>query len=163
MALATTPEEAVRAYVAQVKAGGLGSAAGHFHPEELAQFRTMMVPVIDEVLKEPDGPSVFGRFAEESDTSKQRELGPEAFMAAFLQSIEALQPAISQALKTFDVEIIGHVKEGEVSHVVGRFKAKIQGVDFEEMTVMSTRDYQGTAKMVLSGDIRRMAEVFRSP
>jgi hypothetical protein len=159
---AETPEEVIRSYMARVKAEGLGGVAGLMHPEDLAKFQTMMRPVIDEALQEKQGRSVFGRFAEKTDETKQRELTREEFMSVFLQCIEGIQPQISEALKASSVEVLGHVKEADVSHVVTRFRTKLQGLEMEKMTVMSTRDYQGTAKMMLSGEVKQMAELLRA-
>jgi hypothetical protein len=161
-ARAKTPEEVIRSYVEQVKVGGLGSVAGLMHPDELAKFRAMMRPFIDDALKEEEGRAVFGPFAEVSDKTKQRQLSPEEFMSTFMRWIEAVQPQISQVLKASTFEVLGHVKEGEVSHVVVRMRAKIQGMEIEQMSIMSTKEDQGTAKMMLSGEIKQMAEALRA-
>ena len=159
---AKTPEEAVRAYTEEVRVGGLSSIAGLMHPDELAKFRAMMSPVIDEALKDKEGRAVFGRFADAPDGTMQKQLNPEQFMATFLKCIEAMQPQLSQILKTSSVDVLGHVKEGDVSHVVTRFRTKVQGMQIEKMSVMSTKDYQGTAKLMLSGEVQQMAEVLRA-
>lgn len=159
---AKTPEEVIRSYVDRVKAGGLDSVASLMHPDELAKFHGMMQPVIDEALTEQEGRAVFGRFAENADETKQRPLSHEEFMSVFLQCLEAIQPQLSQVLKASSVEVLGHVKEAEVSHVVARFRTKIQGMEIEKMTVMSTKDDKGAAKMMLSGEIKQMAEVLRA-
>lgn len=159
---AKSPEEVIRSYVERVKADGLGSVASLMHPDELAKFHGMMHPVIDEALADKEGRAVFGRFAENSDDAKQKQLGYEEFMSLFLQCIEAIQPQLSEVLKASSVEVLGHVKEAEVSHVVTRFRTKIRGMEIEKMAVMSTKEYQGTAKMMLSGEIKQMAEVLRA-
>jgi len=160
--LSATPEAAVRAYVAAVKTGGLGSVARLMHPEELAKFQEMMKPVIELALTESEGREVFGRFSDSADETKLRALNSEAFMTTFLESIEALQPEISELLKSAEIEVLGHVKEGVVSHVVTRLRVRARGATLEQMTVMSTRDHEGTERLMLSGEIRQLAEALRS-
>lgn len=159
---AQTPEDTIRSYIEQVKTGGLGSVAPHMHPDELVKFREMMAPVIDLALEEKEGRAVFGRFSEPSDETKQKKLSPQEFMATFMQCLDAIMPLIAEALKNASADILGHVKEGDVSHVVLRFKSKLNGIEVEKMTVMSTKDYKGAAKMMLSGEIKQMAEAIRA-
>lgn len=159
---AKTPEETIRTYVDEIKVGGLGRIAGLMHPDELEKFRGMLRPFIDKALKEDEGRAEFGQFAEASDKTKQKQLSPEGFMSLFLTWFEGVQPQLSEVLKASTFEVIGHVKEGEVSHVVVRMRAKVEGVEIEQLSVMSTKDHQGTAKMMLSGEIKQMAEMLRS-
>lgn len=159
---AQSPEDAVRLYVDTVKAQGMGSVAALMHPDELAKFQGMMAPVIEMALGEQQGRAVFGRFSDPADETKLRPLNPPEFLSAFLQCIEALQPQLTQIMKVSTVDILGHVKEGDVCHVVTRFRTKYQGMEIEKLSVMSTKDHQGTAKMILSGEIKQMAEVLRA-
>lgn len=159
---AETPEDVIRSYVDKIKSDGLGGVAGLMHPDELTKFQNMMSPVIEEALNDSEGRMMFGRFTRSFDEGTLGQLTAEEFMATFLQSLEAIQPQLSEILKSASVEVIGHVNEGDVSHVVARFRTQMGGMEIEKMTVMSTKDYQGSAKMMLSGEIKQMAEVLRS-
>jgi hypothetical protein len=157
-----TPEETVRIYFDKIKAEGMGSVAKLTHPDELVKFQQMMAPVVELALQEAEGRRMFGQFSDPADETKPRKLTPEEFMSVFLQWVESVQPQISQALKGSSIDIIGHVKEGEVSHVVTRFRTKMQGLEIEKMSVISTKDHNGVALMTLSGEIKQMAEVLRA-
>lgn len=155
---AATPEEAVRAYAAKIKSDGLGSVAALMHPEELEQFQKTMTPVIKEALKDPEDRAVFAKFAVSATNPSLKPLGAQEFMATFLQCIDALAPELTAVIKNATFEVLGHVKEGATSHVVTRMRAKVEDTTVEEMTIISTRDYQGSARVMLSGDLKQAVE-----
>lgn len=139
----------------------MASIAKMMHPEELRRFQEMMGPLVDVAFTDAEGRELFALFADSADPSKTRQLGAQEFMATFFTWFEKIQPLVVEALANSSFEPIGHVKEGEVAHVVTRSRMKIQEIEIEEMTVISTKDYQGEAMLMLSGEIKQMAEALK--
>jgi len=158
---ARSPEEAVRNYIETIKKDGFGSAARLFHPDELAKFRQMLSPVIADALKEDDGRLLFGRFASPQDKTVVRPFSDEEFMKTFWLCIEQAQPQLSAVLKTASIEVLGHVDEGEIKHVVTRMRVTRDGDAVEKMDVISARDFKGEPMIMLTGEIKQLAEALR--
>ncbi|MCF3650528.1 hypothetical protein [Synoicihabitans lomoniglobus] len=159
---ARTPEETVGVYLEKMKTEGLGSIAGLMHPDELRKFQTMMQPVIDLSLQDPEMEGLFAEFAEPEDSTQPRELSPVEFMQLFLAWVQSMQPGAAEALNNASWDIIGHVKEGDIDHVVTRMHLNMRGVEIEKLAVVSTRDFEGEAMMILTGEIRQLAQALQA-
>ena len=158
---AQTPEEAVRNYAEHVRTEGLAGMARLMHPDELVKFQSFMGPVIDVALSIPETQAQFAAYADPADPAQQRSFTPEEFMTLFFTWFEKLQPMIGEVLKNSTYEVLGHVREGEASHVVTRTRMHVQGLEIEKMTVISTREYQGRAMLMLSGEVKQLAETLK--
>jgi hypothetical protein len=91
--------------------------------------------------------------------------GPEATLA----SVEAMPPA--QFMDAFmrlagdqfkgvtfgDCEILGTVREKDMTHVVTRITAGVQEVRMNQLTVVSTKPFGTEWKLMLSGELEGLA------
>ena len=157
---AETPEEVVSSYFEKLKTGGINTVAALMHPDELRKFREMLTPVIGDGLTS-DPAKTFQKFADPTDPTKIRKLTDAEFMNLFMEWVEAVQPGVTAILKGATVEAIGHIREGEVKHVVVRMKMKSEGIEIEKMSVVSVKDFQGVPKMILTGEMKGMAEALK--
>lgn len=159
---AATPEDVTREYFALIKTQGMASIARLTHPDELVKFQNMLQPFIDEALTDLEGQAVFKNFAEPSDPGKPKTMSPRLFMEEFLGWAESTIPHLKQALNSSSMTVIGHVMESDVAHVVTRTKVEVNGLVVEQMGVVSTKDHNGIPMMMLSGEIRNLAQVLRA-
>ncbi len=154
---ALTPEQAALVYLDAVKAGGLDAIAPLMHPGELEKFRAMLTPVVEAALLDAEQSEVFAVYADETDPGKIKPMSDVEFMRVFLQWLTTLNPMIGDILKAASGEVLGHVTEGKISHVVVRMKTNSLGAEIEQMTVISFKDHDGRPMLMLSGEIKNMA------
>lgn len=155
---AQTPEQVVTSYFDKMKAGGINTTATLMHPDELRKFREMLTPVIEGGLASERDRASFQRFADPTNSAKMRVLDDVQFMNLFMEWVESVRPGFSTVLKDAKVEALGHVQENDLKHVVVRMKMKSQGIEVEKMSVFSVKDFQGVPKLILTGEIKGMAE-----
>ncbi len=151
---AQTPEQAVMAYMTALQTEGMAVVPAHLHPDELARFKEMLMPLF---RHEP--------------TSEKKELTEGLFGAgATLASIEAMPGAELMAalfkvvgkelegIKFESLEMLGSVKEGEIVHVVSRIGvAGPKGMQMKMMEVVSVKPYKNEWKLMLTGELEGLA------
>jgi hypothetical protein len=158
---AQTPEQVVTSYFEKMKTGGINTVAGLMHPDELRKFREMLTPVIEGGLNSEGQKALFQKFADPKDATKMRVLDDGQFMNLFMEWVESVQPGVTAALKGATVEALGHVSENDVKHVVVRMKVKSGEIEIEKMSVLSVKDDQGVPKLILTGEMKGMAEALK--
>lgn len=158
---AQTPEQIVTSYFEKLKTGGINTVAELMHPNELRKFRDMLTPIVEGGLASEEQETLFQKFADPKNPTKMRPLDDSQFMNAFMEWMVSLQPGVTAALKDATVEALGHVREDDIQHVVVRMKMKTRGIEIEKMTVLSVSEYQGVPKLMLTGEIKGMAEALK--
>ena len=159
--LAETPEEVATSYFEKIKSGGLNTVAELMHPDELRKFLDMMTPIVQEGLASEREKRTFRTFEDPKNGGKMRNLDDSQFMNVSMEWLESLQPGLTAMLKNATVEALGHVRENDINHVVLRMKMKNEGVEAEKLSVVSVKDYRGVPKMILTGEMKGIAESLR--
>ena len=153
---ASTPEEVVERYFQRIKADGIDTVADLMHPEDLLKLREMISPVIEMTLRDPADPT-FVLFADENEPSQIRQLDDVAFMNLYMQWVSAIVPGINEIMKGVSTQVIGHVVEGDVKHVVVRSQARVEKLEMTKMQVVSMKDHDGQPRLLLSGEMLGIA------
>lgn len=151
-----TPEEVVTRYFERIKADGIDTVANMMHPDELKKFKEMLAPVIQDSFEAGD--HTFDLFADAHDASKMGALDDVAFMDTFMTWVTRAVPNLTAAMKGASMQAIGHVVEGDVKHIVVRSKMKVEDMEVEKMSVISVKDHEGTPMMLLTGEIKGVAQ-----
>jgi hypothetical protein len=155
---AETPEQVVSSYFGKLQNGASNTIAPLMHPDELRKFRETMVPIVETGLKSPQA-SLFQKFANPEAPSSMRLLTDAEFINIFMEWLEMIQPAMATIIKSATIEPVGHVVEGDLRHVVIRMKVKnTEGVEIEKLNVVTLKDYQGTPKMMMTSEMKGVAE-----
>ena len=151
-AASSTAEAMVKEYLTAVQTEGMMAVSRYIHPDELKRFKDMLMPWV------------------RNDASQKNEVIPALFgPEATLASVEALPPA--QFLDAFmriagdqlkemtigDCEIVGTVREKDMTHVVTRVKASVKEVQISKLTVVSAKPLGKEWKLMLSGELEGMA------
>lgn len=131
------PEETIRSYMEKVRADGLGGVAVLMHPEELDTFQKMMTPFIEEALKGRRGADDLRQVCRQRHRAPPQAARSPGVHDDFLPVHRGHSAAALAVLKTSTIEVPGHVKEGDTSHVVTRMRAKVEGMEIEKLSVMS--------------------------
>lgn len=155
---AETPEEAVRVYYSDRQSKGLASVPDHLHPEALAAFREMLMPLF-EGTGTPNIKEMLSLFGPNATTETVRTLSPAEFMRTFL-SLGDRQLG-KRSIQFRPVEILGSVQEGSVTHVVVRTGVASKGVTVATMEVASVKKDGTQWRLLLSGYMEGVANAIR--
>ena len=159
--VAQTPEQVVTAYFDKMKSGGLNTVASLMHPDELRKFRQMLMPVVESSLAADSKDRIFAIFGDPNSPGKMRALDELQFMNVFMELVLKLNPGMDAMLKDAVIQTLGHVRENDIKHVVVRTKMKGEGLEIEQMSVVSVKDYEGVPKLTLTGEMKGLAEALK--
>jgi hypothetical protein len=151
-----TPEEVARQQFAAIQAEGIGAVVDYLHPDALAEFKGIVLPVFELAGSDEIRSYVFG-----GPTTLQeiRAMDPSEVMRAFLGSFgeqfEDLQVSFDE------IEIVGVVPEGERRHVLARMTVSTPDFTIKEYEVLSLKPFEDTWRLELSSEMQSMASAFR--
>lgn len=152
-----SPESVVARSLEAVNVSGVGAMADFMHPDELARFKTMLMPVLQ------SGP------AESADTLARSLLGPDVtaesvagmppkeFMRALLET--SLSRAPGASIQVQKHQVLGTLKEGDIVHVVTRNTVGVGEISLTKLEVISVKPYDGGWGLMLNGNLEGMAKM----
>jgi hypothetical protein len=160
---AGSPESAVLTYIDAMKEGKLDRMAELMHPEALATFHAMMQPIVEAAEKsEPTANEVLQMFDGVTSVAQLRKLGDAKFFSSFYLGMASLEPDLLDALKDADIEVLGHVMEGDdTAHVLYRVTTTT-GSTMKQTEVVSLRRTKSGWGVLLTNEIEAMAESIRA-
>jgi hypothetical protein len=149
-----TPEAVTRQYGAAMRANDWVGTAQLMHPDALARFREMFLPI---VTADSTGQLCDRLFATKSAAEVAALPNAELF-ARFFRTLVSGAPELSGLFAGADLVPVGHVLEGnDVAHVVFRMKVAADGVTITKVQAMSLRRSGQTWRVLLSGDFEGLA------
>ena len=148
-------QDVTNAYVQSMKAGDFAGMADLMHPASLAEFRLMLVPVLDLPGADEAVPQLLGVATVED----ARALSDQGMFAAFMQFVVNQEPGVAEAMNTAEVEILGRVTEAEDIHVVIRTTMTVQEVEMRQLDVVTFRQDNGMWRAVLAGNVTALAQI----
>jgi hypothetical protein len=152
---ATTPEQLAQEYMTALKNEGIGVSARYIHPDELARFKDMLMPVMLADLGKPQPqfvPNVYGPI-----NAEQLKAMPGVDILSGLLKVVGDQLS---GVKFESVDVLGTVREGEIAHVVARLKVQVEEVRLTQMDVISAKAYKGEWMLLLTGELEGLAAAF---
>jgi hypothetical protein len=151
---AETPEAVTRQYGAAMRANDWVGTAELMHPEALAKFRRMFLPLVD---ADTTG-QLCRRLFDASSAAELTALPDAELFARFFRTLVNDAPELSGMFAGADLIPIGHVLEGnEIAHVVFRMKVAADGVTLTKVQAVSLRRLGQTWRVLLSGDFEGLA------
>lgn len=161
-----SPEEITRLAADYVAASDWAGFSRLMAPGSLDQFRESMLPVM-EGMKEimaraiENGEEVNPEVPEVMATIT--EIPADSFFAVSFAIIFSILPEMSEAMTSLQSEVIGSVYENDsLVHVVTRSSTTVQGITMDNaMDVVSLRKTEQGWRLLLSAEIRGMAQVMR--
>jgi hypothetical protein len=149
-----TPEAVTRQYGAAMRANDWVGTAELMHPEALAKFRRMFLPLVN---ADSTGRLCQRLFAA-SSAAELAALPDAELFARFFRTLVSDGPELSSMFAGADLVPVGHVLEGvDVAHVVFRMKVAADGVMLTKMQAVSLRRVGSTWRVLLSGDFEGLA------
>ena len=161
-----SPEEITRLAADYVAAGDWAGFSSLMAPGSLDRFRESMLPVMEGVK------DIMARAIENGEEVSPElqdaiatiaEAPADSFFAVSFSIIFSILPEMSEAMTSLQSEVIGSVYENDsLVHVVTRSSTTVQGITMDDaMDVVSLRKTEQGWRMLLSAEIRGMAQVMR--
>jgi hypothetical protein len=154
-----SPESVVRAYVAAIKERRMAAVAGYIHPDEQLRFKNMLMSVFNNTATPQQSSFLSTIFGKNATPASVQAKTPQEFMRAFMTFTEGQMQSLNVNLK--DVKVLGTVKEGEILHLVTRNVAGAGNVQLTQMAVISVKPYQGSWKLLLTGELEAFAQTLK--
>jgi hypothetical protein len=153
---ASSPETICTEYFAALKKDGMTAAASYIHPDELARFKQMLMPLFRRAAAKQDHRLAEGFFGPGTRLEQLEAMSAADFMTGVLRAVGE-----KMDVNFGDVEVLGTVREKEVVHVVARVTAEAgdetSKVKVKTMEVVSTRPFGDGWKLLLSGELEGLA------
>ena len=157
---AVAPEKMVSKYYESVVINDMESITVNMHPDELIKFKNMMQPVFLSLMKESDrlAPLTFTR----GESIEKIELDtPEQFFTRFMGFYTTIQPGIKDVVQNSTIETLGHVKEGDLAHVVLRMTSSLKKSEVVRLLVFSLKKDRDEWKTMLTGEVKDFARMIK--
>lgn len=149
-----TPEQAVQEYLTAFNERGVAAVTGYIHPAELERFKGMAMPLFRSGSEAERQQAMEMFFGKDMTLETLEKLPAADFMAAFMNLVGKQ----IEGLKFSSFEVVGSIREGEQVHVVSRIKVDAgKGVQMTKMQVTSTKRFEKTWKLMLSGELEGIA------
>lgn len=164
----SSPEEVVAIYFKAFQQSDMATLAAHMHPDELAKFRNMMLPVMEKGLAAADDDAegedgmALQLFAGHDDIDVIRNESHQAFFARFMTWVMKINPMLKSSMEGAKVEPIGHVNEGDLTHVVYRMHVEMMGANITQVSAISLKRKDDTWKLMLTGEIEGMSKMLQA-
>lgn len=153
-----TPEAAARAYIKAMQQNQVDAFIAMMHPEALAQFKKMMLPLAQTAAKKGKEKELMVLFMGVKTAAQLEALPPAAVFKAFYKGLLHMMPHMAKILAGSQMKVLGHVNEGpDLAHVVYRAVMKMDKVNFQKLEVISLKKYHGKWMVMLSGNIQGIA------
>jgi hypothetical protein len=151
---AETPEAVTRQFGAAMRVNDWVGTAQLMHPDALAHFRGMFMPI----LAADSTGQLCRRLFDTSSTAEVAALPDAELFARFFRTLVSGTPELGGMFAGADLIPVGHVLEGnDIAHVVFRMKVATDGVTITKVQAMSLRRSGPTWRVLLSGDFEGLA------
>lgn len=160
-ALAETPEEAARSYLAAVRTNRVESVVRAMHPLALKKFQSALIPVLGEAERRGAGPQFMAMFSGAKTVAQLKALSPAEFFASFYRSFGQLNPKVVQTLEQSTFTVLGRVDEGKTAHVLYRAVFTLSDRRRTKLSVISFQQGGGAWKALLTDEYADLADNLR--
>ena len=151
---AGTPEQLAVEYMAALKKDGVAAAAAYIHPEELARFKEMLMPLVRREAATGEHAMIDVLFGQGTKLAQVESMAPLHFTNALMRALAGKL----EDVKFNDVEVLGTVREKEVVHVVTRVNVELSPtVKLKNVDVISTKRFGEEWKLLLTGQLEGLA------
>ena len=156
-----TPEAVAKRQIEAMRTLNWEVVARYTHPKALTQLQSLFIPVVIAGAAAKDNPAaaemmriVFaGKSADELSG-----MSAAAFFQIVMKGISGATPDFKNAMTGMEVQILGHVNEGEnLAHVVYRLSRPIGDGVATKIAVTSVERDGDTWKALLNADLENVA------
>ena len=160
LTLAETAIERANLYFADMQDGNYELMVGHFHPDDLKEFRQLM-SFYKDYSTEQQRDFFLNYFGGYLTTESVDRMSDEEFVGLILDNVMSVADEVIKAV-SYKVDLIGDVAESEeLVHVVARINLKSQLMEAEDMEVLSLRKFQSGWRVVMPVKVKSLADQLR--
>lgn len=155
----TPPELVARDYLTAVRDRGFAAQADFLHPDEMARFQQLLVPVFEAEAKKGGRGLLNATFGREASLTDVSLAPPDDFMRRFARVMAVRVP--DQPVGFNELVILGIVEEGDQVHVLARLRTQRDEVMEDRLEVVSLTPSEGNWKVILSPKLERAVSAMR--
>jgi hypothetical protein len=155
-----SPEGVTRQYFDAIRTGGVTAAVRFMHPDALARFQEMLVPLFAAEAEAGHSELRDATFGSEATLEQVTAKTPEQFMGGFA----ALMDRQVGQIEFTDLQVIGSVPEGdETVHVLARIGVGMPDSEdeIEGMEVVTLIRWQDSWRLGLTKQMQGLADALR--
>jgi hypothetical protein len=149
---ANSPEGLVKEYMSVLKTEGMAAVSRYLHPEELKRFKDMLMPWV-RIDASQKSEALHGLFGADATLAQVEAMPSEKFMDAFMRLAGDQMKDVTFG----EIEIVGTVREKDMTHVVARVAAGVKELRVNQLTVVSTKPLGNEWKLMLTGELEGLA------
>ena len=147
--------EVARGYLEAIRAEGFAAQARYLHPEELARFQRMLIPVFEAHQAEGNRALLNATFGRNASVTDARLAEPADFMRRFVRVMAVRLP--EQPVGFDQLQVLGAVEEAPGMHVLVRLRTGSGEGAVESLEVVSLLPDGGAWRVRLSPKLEAAA------
>ncbi len=129
------------------------------YPPDLQNFHDMLMPGI-EAHPSPTNADSVDLFGTAYSIDSLRNENPAKFFEEIMNLVVKLSPQLGQTFSSMTNDHLGGVPDGDsLVHIVSRTEFHVGNQSINEMNVVTTRQYEGSWKVLLSPKIQGVAQM----
>ena len=152
-----TPESVAKAYFAAMQSADWAKCASLMHHDALASMKSTLAAVVN-ADKTGDAAKTIFKLKSGAEYS---QLGEAAVFERLMDFITSVAPDMKTALAASTNTILGRVDEGpDLVHIVFRSRTKLEGVEVNEVDLISFKKQDSNWRALLTSDMEDMLNRF---
>jgi hypothetical protein len=150
-----SPEWVAREYLTAIRERGFSAAADFMHPDEMARFKSLLIPVFAAESESGGRALMNATFGRDARMREARLADPGEFLRRFSRVMAVRMP--DQPTDYDRLRVLGTVKEVERFHVLVRLSAGAETAAEDRLEVVSLLPFAGGWKLALSPKLEAAA------
>ena len=145
--LPASPQWIARVYLEAVRHRGFIATADYLHPDEMARFKAMLIPVFEAESKAGGRALMNATFGRDARLADVRLADPTEFLRRFAR---VMSVRMTERRTDFDeLKLLGSVEEGELVHVLVRLRSESQTAAQDRLEVISLLPFEEGWKLIM--------------
>ena len=151
------PEEVAHTYIRAMADLHLNVVADTMHPSALDGFQKILIKIADGIAAAPDDRKpparVINALFGESGMATVKTEPPRDIFVRFMSNLTTFVPQIREMTAGSEYQVLGHVEEGNLAHVVFRATLRRGTTEMTKMEVLSLKRDGEQWKVLLTDDL----------
>lgn len=156
-----TPEEVALRHLSATKEANWGDYTDSLHASAVKRFKAMMIPAAEAAVAAgelPAAKTILERVFANADIATLKAAPPAEFFKTFITNWAAKNRGFSQTMKNADIQMLGHVNEGDkLAHAIYRMTIPAGTAKITKVEVISLEKDGDAWKCQLSSELENLA------
>jgi hypothetical protein len=156
----TAPEEVAHIYIRALADQQLNVVADTMHPGALERFKKILAEIADAIEaapanRKPPEKMISALFGESGFAAVKTDPARDVFVR-FMTNLTTFLPQIREMTAGSEYQMLGHVEEGNLAHVVFRATLRRGSAELTKMEVLSLKRDGESWKVLLTDDLANL-------